>query len=346
MKIEELCSFVEQHAPKCRVLVVGDVMLDKYYYGEVNRISPEAPVPITHVISQKETLGGAANVAHNLVQLGCQTMMAGYIGDDYHGESLEAKLLARGIDFRGLVHTDQPTTTKLRVIGDHQQMLRLDFEEAAPPDAPFEARLLAYIRQTLSESLDALILSDYGKGALTERVCQRIIRAAHEHGVPVLVDPKGTNWTKYAHADYLTPNLKEINAILSEPVKNRDDEVERAGHYAMQKYKLQNVVVTRSEAGLSLVQEAQTLHIPTRAQEVFDVSGAGDTVIAVFAMGLSGGLSARTAVALANFAAGIVVAKLGTYAVSTQELVTALKRWERESEESVEVAECGKGGAS
>ena len=291
MKIEELCSSVEQHAPKCRVLVVGDVMLDKYYYGEVNRISPEAPVPITHVISQKETLGGAANVAHNLVQLGCQTMMAGYIGDDYHGESLEAKL---------------------RVLGGNQQMLRLDFEEAAPPEAPFEERLLAYIRQTLSESLDALILSDYGKGALTERVCQRIIRAAHEHGVPVLVDPKGTNWTKYAHADYLTPNLKEINAILSEPVKNRDDEVERAGHYAMQKYKLQNVVVTRSEAGLSLVQEAQTLHIPTRAQEVFDVSGAGDTVIAVFAMGLSGGLSARTAVALANFAAGIVVAKLGT----------------------------------
>ena len=142
--------------------------------------------------------------------------------------------------------------------------------------------------------------------------------------MPVLIDPKGSNWSKYAHADYLTPNLKEINEVLLEPIRNKDEAVERAAHYAMRKYKLRNIIVTRSEAGLSLVQDERTMHIPTRAQEVFDVSGAGDTVIAVFAMGLAGGLPAREAAFLANFAAGVVVAKLGTYAVSKEELLAAL----------------------
>ncbi len=153
MDKQELSSFVAERAAKCNILVVGDVMLDKYYYGEVNRISPEAPVPITHVTSQKETLGGAANVAHNLARLGCRTSIAGYVGEDYHCQSLEEKLTARGIDFRGLVHTDRPTTTKLRVIGGHQQMLRLDFEETTPPDVVYIARLQNYIAQKLSESL-------------------------------------------------------------------------------------------------------------------------------------------------------------------------------------------------
>lgn len=324
MDKEELSSFVMDRAAKCNILVVGDVMLDKYYYGEVNRISPEAPVPITHVTSQKETLGGAANVAHNLARLGCRTSIAGYVGDDYHCQSLEEKLTARGIDFRGLVHTDRPTTTKLRVIGGHQQMLRLDFEETTPPDVVYIARLQNYIAQKLSESLDAIVLSDYDKGTCTEPFCQYLIKTAHAHGVPVLIDPKGSNWTKYAHADYLTPNLKEINEVLLEPIRNKDEAIERAAHYVMRKYKLRNVIVTRSEAGMSLVQDERTMHIPTRAQEVFDVSGAGDTVIAVFAMGLAGGLPAREAAFLANFAAGVVVAKLGTYAVSKEELLSAL----------------------
>ena len=326
MDKQELSTFVAERAPRCNILVVGDVMLDKYYYGEVNRISPEAPVPITHVTSQKETLGGAANVAHNLARLGCKTTLAGYVGDDYHCQSLEEKLTARGIDFRGLVHTDRPTTTKLRVIGGHQQMLRLDFEETTPPDVVYIARLQNYISQKLSESLDAVILSDYDKGTCTESFCQYLIRESHAHGVPVLIDPKGSNWTKYAHADYLTPNIKEINEILLEPIRNKDADVERAAHYAMRKYKLRNLIVTRSEAGLSLVREEEAMHVPTRAQEVFDVSGAGDTVIAVFGMGLAGGLSARAAAFLANFAAGVVVAKLGTYAVSQEELLAAIEK--------------------
>ena len=263
MDKEQLYAFVAEATQKCNILVVGDVMLDKYYYGEVTRISPEAPVPITHVLSTKETLGGAANVAHNLALLGCQTSLAGFVGEAYH-----------------------------------------------------------------CQSLDALIISDYGKGACTQHDCQAIIRAAHAHGVPVIIDPKGTNWTKYEHADYITPNLKEINEVLLEPIRNKDEAVERAAHYVMRKYKIKNVIATRSEAGLSLVQDGKTTHIPTRAQEVFDVSGAGDTVIAVFAAGLAGGLSSAASAFLANLAASVVVAKLGTYAVSRPELLAALRALE------------------
>ena len=328
MDKEQLYAFVAEATQKCNILVVGDVMLDKYYYGEVTRISPEAPVPITHVLSTKETLGGAANVAHNLALLGCQTSLAGFVGEDYHCQSLEERLTARGIDFRGLVHTNQPTTTKLRVIGGHQQMLRLDFEEVTPPAPTYRERLQNYIEQKLNESLDALIISDYGKGACTQHDCQAIIRAAHAHGVPVIIDPKGNNWTKYEHADYITPNLKEINEVLLEPIRNKDEAVERAAHYVMRKYKIKNIIATRSEAGLSLVQDGKTTHIPTRAQEVFDVSGAGDTVIAVFAAGLAGGLSSAASAFLANLAASVVVAKLDTYAVSRPELLAALRALE------------------
>ena len=325
MENEQLYDFVAQRTARCKILVVGDVMLDKYYYGEVTRISPEAPVPITHVLETKETLGGAANVAHNLALLGCETSIADFVGDDYHCQSLLDKFTARGIDYHGLITTDRPTTTKLRVIGGHQQMMRLDFEESAPITGPYADRFLHYINQKLNESLDCVIISDYGKGSCTEQNCQKIIQACHAHGVPVVVDPKGTNWAKYAHADYITPNLKEINAVLLEPIRNEDKAVEKAAHYVMRKFKLRNIIVTRSEEGLSLVREEEVVHIPTKAQEVFDVSGAGDTVIAVFAMALAGGLSPRDGAYMANLAASVVVAKLGTYAVSRDELMKVLK---------------------
>ena len=320
MEANALYEFVANKTQKCKILVVGDVMLDKYYYGEVTRISPEAPVPITRVTNQKETLGGAANVAHNLALLGCQTSIAGFVGEDYHCQSLVDKFTSRGIDYKGLITTQNPTTTKLRVIGGHQQMLRLDFEETAPVKDPYASRLLNYIEQKLNESLDALIISDYGKGACTQQSCQAIINAAHAHGVPVIIDPKGSNWTKYEHADYITPNLKEINEVLLEPIRNKDEAVERAAHYVMRKYKIKNVIATRSEAGLSLVQEGKTTHIPTRAQEVFDVSGAGDTVIATLAVMMASGLQASAAMRVANRAAGIVVAKLGTATCTLDEL--------------------------
>ena len=325
MDKQALYDFVAKSTRQCKILVVGDVMLDKYYYGEVTRISPEAPVPVTHVTDMKETLGGAANVAHNLALLGCATSIAGFVGDDFHCQSLLDKFTARGIEYKGLIHTDRPTTTKLRVIGGHQQMLRLDFEEADPVTGPFAERLRGYVEMKLGEHLDAVIISDYGKGACTEETCQQVIRLCHDFHVPVIADPKGVNWEKYTQVDYITPNLKELNAILPEPIKNRDGAVETAARYAMQRFQLGHMLATRSENGLSLVTDTEVTHIPTKAQEVFDVSGAGDTVIAVFAMGLAGGLSPADSAYMANLAASVVVAKLGTYAVSKEELLAALK---------------------
>ena len=318
-------NFIAAGTDKCRILVLGDVMLDKYFYGEVTRISPEAPVPVTHVTSTKETLGGAANVAHNLALLGCRTELAGFVGDDYHCESLQGKLTARGIGFKGLIRTGRPTTTKLRVIGGHQQMMRLDFEEADPVEGPYADRLRAYLRTELEQGADAVILSDYGKGCCTPETCRQAIAMAHGHGVPVVIDPKGADWEKYRGADFITPNLKEINEILPQRIKNEDAAVEQAARYAMKNYGLKNIIVTRSENGMTLVTAGKTVHIPTKAQEVYDVSGAGDTVIAVFAAALAGGLTPADSAALANLAASVVVAKLGTYAVSRNELLEVLK---------------------
>jgi len=326
MEMKEVYDFIATRTGKYKILVVGDVMLDMYYYSEVKRISPEAPVPIARVVREKETLGGAANVAHNLALLGCQTLLAGFVGDDYHCQSLREKLTTRGIVHEGLIQTEAPTTTKLRIIGGHQQMMRLDFEETAPPAEANQKKLFDYIDKRLNESLDCLIISDYAKGACAEKACEHIIKTCHAHGVPVIIDPKGSSWTKYAGADYVTPNLKEINEILNEPIENKDAAVERAAQYIRRKYSIKNVVATRSECGLSFINEKRVLHIPTKAQEVFDVSGAGDTVIAVFSMALAGGLKPEDSAYLANLAASVVVAKLGTYAVSREELLAVLNK--------------------
>lgn len=321
-----LATFVKDQINTYKVLVVGDVMLDKYYFGEVKRISPEAPVPITRVISQKETLGGAANVAHNLALLGCETFLAGIVGDDYHRKSLVEKLAEKNIDHSGLICTSGPTTTKLRIMGGHQQMLRLDFEETAPVVGMDEKKLCASIAARLENGINSVIISDYAKGVCTLSVCQYIIQLCHQYGVPVIIDPKGTDWKKYAGADYITPNLKELNEVLSATVLNQDEAVKKAAQSVRRKYSIKNIVVTRSERGLSLIAAKKTMHIQTFAQEVFDVSGAGDTVIAVLGLALAGRMEPEAAAYLANLAASVVVAKLGTYAVSREELLAALKR--------------------
>ena len=330
MDMAKIRATVAEKSVRSSILVVGDVMLDKYYSGEVTRISPEAPVPITHVTGTRETLGGAANVAHNLALLGTNVTIAGYVGDDAHCKRLLEKFSARGIDHTGLVYTNRPTTTKIRIIGGHQQMLRLDFEDASPIDGDDAQTYLSFIEKKLNESMDCVIISDYGKGSCTEYACQRIIRLAHDHGVPVIVDPKGVQWAKYKDADYITPNLKEINEILLEPIANDDFDVEKAARYAMRKFSLRNVLLTRSEKGLSLIHGDEVVHIPTKAQEIFDVSGAGDTVIAVFGLALAGGLKPTDGAYLANLAASVVVSKLGTYAVSREELLRVIEIQEAE----------------
>ena len=320
---QRLKMFVQGCMKSCRLLVVGDVMLDKYYYGEVSRISPEAPVPVNRVVDIKETMGGAANVAHNLSLLGVQTAISGFVGNDYHCQSLMDKFTEKGIDYRGIIYCDKPTIAKARIIGGHQQMLRLDFEDTEPVDEVYSQRMINYVEHCIN-TMDGVIISDYGKGVCTEEVCTSIIEMCNSINVPVFVDPKGVEWDKYCNADFITPNFKETNAVQPKPIKNKDPQIERAAEYIMDKYAINNVLATRSECGLSFINKEERIHIPTRAQEVFDVSGAGDTVLAVFAAGVVGGLSFSEAAYLSNMAAGVVVGKLGTYAISKEELLEAL----------------------
>ena len=323
MNHEILKNFVAETADKCRVLVVGDAMLDKYYFGEVSRISPEAPVPINRVTKIKETFGGAANVVHNLSLLGCQTSLIAQIGTETHGDTLIDKLISRGIDILGVMRTEKPTTTKIRVISGHQQMLRLDFEDdSALTDEDAEKILLNITAQI--KNVDAVIISDYGKGVCTEKICQTIIQKCRAENKIVTVDPKGDDWTKYSGANFITPNLKELNDILPKKIQNEDAEIEMAARGVIEKFNLSGLVVTRSAKGLSVIHDENISHIKAKTQEVFDVSGAGDTVISVFTLGLAGKLDAAAAAYLANVAAGVVVTKVGTYAVSREELLQAL----------------------
>ena len=320
--IDELKNFVTNKIGACKVLVVGDVMLDKYYFGEVTRISPEAPVPIAKVLDVKDTLGGAANVAHNLALLGCQTTLIGQIGRDVHGETFLQKLKARGVK-AGMIETSKPTTTKIRVISGHQQMIRLDFEDASELDGGDAELLLKNFSAQIGD-VDAVIISDYGKGVCTENICQKIIGAARRAKKIVVIDPKGDDWSKYFNANYITPNFKEFGEVLPVKIKNVDAQIESAALRVIDDLKLDGLIVTRSAKGLSLIEPEKISHIKARAQEVFDVSGAGDTVIAVFALALAGGIDSEAAAYLANVAAGVVVAKVGTYAVSREELLNAL----------------------
>lgn len=321
--IDELKNFVANDIGACKVLVIGDVMLDKYYFGEVTRISPEAPVPIAKVFKVDETLGGAANVVHNLALLGCQTSIIGQVGRDNHGEIFLSKLNSLGVDFSGVIETSKPTTTKIRVISGHQQMIRLDFEDAAEIDGSTTDELLKNFSARLP-NVDAVIISDYGKGVCTKKICREIIGACRAQKKFVIVDPKGDKWQKYFDASFITPNLKELNAVLPKKIPNVDAQIEESARKIIDEFNLRGLVVTRSAEGLTLIDGEKISHIKARAQEVFDVSGAGDTVIAVFTLALAGGLDSSSAAYLANVAAGVVVAKVGTYAVNRDELLNAL----------------------
>ena len=319
----ELKNFVTDGIKNCRVLVIGDVMLDRYCFGEVTRISPEAPVPINRVTKVKETLGGAANVAHNLALLGCQTSIIAQIGNDNNGDIFLSKLNSCGIDGTKILRTDKPTTAKVRIISGHQQMLRLDFEDTTELDGFDAENFLANVFEVI-EDVDAVIVSDYGKGICTEKICREIIAQCRRLNKIVTVDPKSDDWTKYQGANFITPNLKEFNAVLPKKISNVDDEIENSARKVIDGFKLNGLVVTRSAEGLTLIDGEKIFHVRAHAQEVFDVSGAGDTVIAVFTLALAGKIDSAAAAYLANVAAGVVVAKVGTYAVNRDELLTSL----------------------
>jgi len=305
---------------QAQVLVAGDVMLDRYWHGGTSRISPEAPVPVVNINHHDERPGGAANVALNIAALGAKAALIGATGDDENARSLETRLDAVGVDCDFQVSAARPTITKLRVISQSQQLIRLDFEEKflAEDVQEFPARLKRQL-----ENAGAVILSDYGKGALQEP--QKLISLARAAGVPVLVDPKGSDFSKYRGATLITPNLKEFEEVVGH-CETEQQLVDR-GVALLRELKLDALLVTRSEHGMTLLRDGEPeLHLPARAQEVYDVTGAGDTVISVLATTLAAGGDLPQAVALANLAAGLVVAKLGTATVSAPELRRAIQR--------------------
>ncbi|NCA69143.1 MAG: bifunctional D-glycero-beta-D-manno-heptose-7-phosphate kinase/D-glycero-beta-D-manno-heptose 1-phosphate adenylyltransferase HldE [Sphingobacteriia bacterium] len=299
---------------RAHILVAGDLMLDRYWSGSTQRISPEAPVPVVHVETIEERPGGAANVASNLAALGCQVTLIGVTGDDEAADRLTAGLLERGIEPHLQRRQDVPTITKLRVLSHHQQLLRLDFEA---PLTPLEQDPLpALVTQGLARA-DLLVLSDYAKGTLVDPA--GLIATARRLGKPVLVDPKGRDFTHYQGATLLTPNRAELETIVG-PCPDEMTLMQRAEQLRA-RLELTALLVTLGERGMLLLRPgSEALHLPTRAREVFDVTGAGDTVIATLAAALGAGVALAEACALANCAAGLAVGKLGTATVSAREL--------------------------
>jgi D-beta-D-heptose 7-phosphate kinase / D-beta-D-heptose 1-phosphate adenosyltransferase len=319
-------AFVTLKGENPRVLVVGDVMLDRYLWGDVERISPEAPVPVVRLIRQSEQFGGSANVAANLSGLGVTTFLSGYVGDDAEGETIIALMKSAGIYPNCLVRlSDRPTITKTRVMCGHQQMLRLDQEYVGKYSEEQRQQLLNGILDFLAlQPIDAIVFSDYAKGVLDAELCQAIIHTARHKGIFVLVDPKGRDYSKYKGANALTPNLREAAEACAVTIHDIDAVLEGAVKLRQQ-LELDFIAVTRSEDGISVIDSDSISHLPTVAKDVFDVSGAGDTVIATLTAGLVAGLTSISACELANRAAAIVVAKVGTVPVRREELLDAIQ---------------------
>lgn len=302
-----------------RILVVGDLMLDRYWYGETSRISPEAPVPVVHIGDSEERAGGAGNVALNIASLGAKATVIGLTGKDEAADALENRLENVGVDCQFERLDGYATVTKLRVLSRHQQLLRMDFEDG------FRGYDSTGLVKRFSANLaDAhiVVFSDYGKGSL--EAIRELIATAKKMSIPVVVDPKGTDFEKYRDATLLTPNLSEFEAVVGNCVSDEDFVDKAEG--LRERLELEALLITRSDRGMTLIQKEQApLHIPTRAREVYDVTGAGDTVISVLAAAMAAGQSIPEAMTLANLAAGVVVGKLGTAHVTIAELQRAIR---------------------
>lgn len=302
-----------------QVLVVGDVMLDRYWYGAVDRISPEAPVPVVRITREEERNGGAANVAYNVVTLGSQASLLTVVGDDEASHKLEALVAQTGIRPHFGRDDELKTTVKLRVIGRQQQLLRLDFENT-PKNELLASQTAAF--ENLLPQHGAVLFSDYGKGGLGH--ITDMIARARAAGKPILVDPKGSDFSRYKGATVITPNRSELQQVIG--AWHSEDELRTKVHALRKQHKMQAILLTRSEEGMTLFDAEGELHVSAQAREVFDVTGAGDTVIATMAALVAAGISLRDAVPIANRAGGIVVGKFGTATVSYEELFAPLQR--------------------
>ena len=320
--LHQIVTRVEGDWRETRILVVGDVMLDRYIWGDVERISPEAPVPVVRLAHRSEQPGGAANVAMNIAGLGAQVTLCGFAGQDEDRSALEACLHKAGVTSQLTVFAGCPTTSKLRILGGQQQILRLDVEQTKGYTQQAYDDLLSSIRAALP-GVRAVVLSDYAKGVLSEAICRIVIDEARALGIPVLVDPKHRDFTRYRGATTICPNLHELSVATG--IAPKETETLLAAAAAMlPALALDYLTVTLSEKGIAVVRPSGTQTFPAVARQVFDVSGAGDTVIATLALSLASGLPIEAAVRLANIAAGIVVSKVGTVPITRDELITSL----------------------
>ncbi|MFC2001655.1 bifunctional D-glycero-beta-D-manno-heptose-7-phosphate kinase/D-glycero-beta-D-manno-heptose 1-phosphate adenylyltransferase HldE [Chloroflexota bacterium] len=309
---------------EAKVLVIGDVMLDEHIWSKVNRISPEAPVPVAEVTSKTYAPGGAGNVASNIRALGGNVKLLGIVGTDDNAEKLREVLETRGIETDLLIgDSGRPTTFKSRVIAHGQQVVRVDYEQKKPLSAQIEARILEAVNLKLRE-VDAVLISDYAKGIITAEISEKVIAAARALGKIVSIDPKGSDYNKYRGATIVTPNRREAEAITGMLIVNEKDVV-AAGRRLLDNLKLEYVLITRGEDGMSLVgKDDLVTHIPAVTTEVYDVTGAGDTVVATLTLALAAGISIGDAVRLANWAAGVVVRKVGTATATSEEMEQAI----------------------
>jgi len=311
----------------CPVLIVGDLMLDEYLWGHVNRISPEAPVPVVEVQRRSFTAGGAANTAANVASLGGSAIIAGIVGDDAEGARIRDLMAGLGIDTSAIV-TDsaRPTTTKTRVVAHSQQMVRIDHEQLGPLSDAVEVELLAQLESQLTR-VRAAVVSDYGKGVITPSLCERFLALARAAGVPVVVDPKGTDYRKYRGATVVKPNQLETGKVLNRELRTTA-EVEQAGRELLDFLGAgSSVLVTRGAHGMTLLEAGRpAVHVPAQAREVYDVTGAGDTVAGTLALALAVGGTLELACRLASFAAAVVVGKVGTATCALAELESAWNR--------------------
>jgi D-beta-D-heptose 7-phosphate kinase/D-beta-D-heptose 1-phosphate adenosyltransferase len=302
------------------VLVLGDLMLDRYIWGDVSRISPEAPVPVVEVHKSTSCLGGAGNVGHNLESLGASPLYVGVVGDDEEGIWIKRHTgESRGI----FIDTGRPTTVKMRIIAHHQQVVRVDQEKKKAVAPTIIERILRFVEK---EKYEGIIISDYNKGIVTKPLAERLLPFAKERNIPVFVDPKVENFALYSPVTLISPNHNEAERIVHHACHSEAD-IERAGRDILAKTATLYLIIKRGEHGMSIFEKnKKPIHIPTIAQEVFDVTGAGDTVIAAAALALLAGATIREAAVMANAAAGVVVGKIGTAACSPEELLKALER--------------------
>jgi D-beta-D-heptose 7-phosphate kinase/D-beta-D-heptose 1-phosphate adenosyltransferase len=323
------------HAREVRALIVGDLMIDEYLWGRADRISPEAPVQVIDVVREELRLGGAGNVANNLVALGCRVSVCSVIGGDENGTILRHVFTGKGIDVSGVFEDPmRRTSKKSRVVASHQQIVRIDRESREPLSPETEEKVTGFIRKEAA-GFDVILVSDYLKGTLTDAVLAAVVETGRQLGIPVVVDPKGSDYGKYRGATILTPNRKEAE-LASGILIDGDQGLAQAAGALLQKADLAALLITRSEEGMSLFPASgESVHIPTVAREVYDVTGAGDTVLAVIGLVLACGRSFEQAARLANVAAGIAVRKLGTATVAPAEIIDEVGRGHRDSDAKI-----------